>query len=279
MAANNLRVLYYNAADNATITATTSAASYPTSNMQNDIKGSVWRSTSVISNTITVNWATTQSINCIILPYTNLSKTATINITLYSGANATGTTLYTTGTINAVPYTMPTWDTTYTGVNAYSYGGGTLVKQFTPSTVANVLSATITIVDSANTQGYMEISRILAGVYWSPAYNTEFGLTVDYVDASSHSRSQAGNIITDIGPIHKSINFNLSYMTASDRNYLVQLIKLNGMRKPIYVSVFPNDGDLEKELLYQIYGKLSSNPTITHPMFTIYSSSITIEEI
>lgn len=279
MGANNLRVIYNNVADNATITATTSATNYPISNVLSDNKGSVWRSTSTISNTITLSWTTTQAMGAVILPFTNFSSGATINITAWSAANGTGTSLYTTGTISAVPYTLIKWDTVYTGVNAYGYGGGTCVRMYFPTIRSDVMSITITIVDSGNTQGYMEIGRIVAGTYWSPTYNTEFGLSIDYNDTSQHSRTQSGNIITDIGPVYKTITFNLSYMNAADRNVLLQILKLNGMRKSMFISIFPNDTDIEREFMYQIYGRLSSNPTITYPMYSIYAASITIQEV
>ena len=279
MAGNNLRILFNNVADSATLTATTSATFFPTTNMQQDIKGKVWRSTSAISNVLTLSWSTSQSINCIVLPYTNLSNSATIKVTLFSGINGTGSTLYTSSTVPAISYSLPTWDISYTGVNAYSYGGGSIARVYLPSTVANVQSIQITLVDSTNSQGYLEVARVLAGVYWSPKFNTDFGITIDLIDQSTHSRAQSGNIITDIGPVYKKLSFNLNYMNASDRDYLLQIMRLNGMRKPMYVSLFPIDTDTNKEATYQVYGKLSSNPTITHPMYSIYSSSITIEEV
>lgn len=275
----NLRILYNNLADTATITASTSAASFPTTNMQADIKGITWRSTSTVSNTITINWAANQTIGVLAMPFTNLTNTATINTTFWSGQNGTGTSLYTTGTITAVPYNLVTWGTVATGVNAYSYGGGSAVRVYTPSILTTVQSITITLVDGSNAQGYMEVSRIICGTYWSPTYNTEFGLTIDYVDQSTQSRSQAGNIITDIGPIHKVLNFTLSYLQKADRNMLLQIMKLNGMRNALFISLFPSDADIEKEFTYQIYGKLSSNATISHPMYSQYASSITIEEV
>ena len=275
----NLRILYNNLADSATVTASTSASNFPTSNMQTDIKGLPWRSTSLVSNTITLNWVANQTVGLVALPFTNLTTTATINVTFWNGQNGTGTSLYTTGVITAVPYNLATWGTVATGLNAYSYGGGSAVRVYTPSILTTVQSITITIVDGSNAQGYMEIARLVCGTYWSPTYNTEFGLTVDYVDQSSHSRSQAGNIITDIGPTHKSLTFTLSYLQKADRNILLQIMKLNGMRNPLFISLFPSDTDIEKEFTYQIYGKLSSNPTISHPMYTQYASSITIEEM
>lgn len=276
----NLRILYNNIIDTASnIAATTTASGYPISNMQTDIKGQVWRSTSLLSNTITIDWATAQTIGVVVLPYTNLSSSATINTTFWTGAAGTGTNVYTTGTVAAVPYNFSTWGTPATGANAYSYGGGNAVRVYTPSILTNVLSVTITILDASNTQGYIEISRLVAGTYWSPTYNTEFGLSVEYIDQSSVSRAQSGNIITDIAPIHKVLNFTLSYLQKADRNMLLQIMKLNGMRKSLFISLFPSDTDVEKEFTYQIYGRLSSNPTITHPMFSQYTSSIAIEEV
>jgi hypothetical protein len=279
MAANNLRILFNDIAVSSAVSASTSANNFPASNLLLDGKDSAWRSTSAITNTITLNWGSLQSINCVILPFTNFSSAANIKVQLYSSINGTGSLLYDSGTINAFNYSMPSWDTTYTGINAYSYGGGTSVRHYLPSTISNVQSLVLTVVDSGSISGYMEIVRILTGVYWVPKYNLDFGFTVDYIDKSQHNRSQSGNIITDIAPIYKSLTFSLNYMTASDRNYLIQLVKLNGMRKPIFISLFPNDSDAEKEYLYQIYGKLSASPTITHPMYSIYSSNITSEEV
>lgn len=275
--ANNLRVIYNNLADTATITATTTASGFPTTNMQTDVKGQAWRSTSAISNTITLTWATDQAISAVILPFTNLSTTATVNITLLT---STSTTIYTTGTITAVPYTVNNWANIANGINTYSYGGGTAVRMYTPvTTYTNVRSITITIVDSGSTQGYLEVGRVICGTYWSPKYNTQYGLSVDFTDTSSHSRSQAGNIVTDVGPVYKTLTFDMSYMDSNDRTTLAQIMRNNAKRTPIFVSLFPSDADVNREFLYQIYGKLSNSMTISHPMYTQYASSVTIEEV
>jgi hypothetical protein len=279
MAVNNLRVVYNNVADTSVITATSTAVNFSTNNMQKDTKGVVWRSTSSVDNTITLNWSTYESIGCISLPFTNLSSSATITYSLYNGANATGTLLYTSGAVPAIPYNLATWGTIVTGVMSYSFGGGNPVRHYPTSTIDNVRSMTINISDGGNPQGYFEISRIVCGKYWSPKYNTEFGLSISINDQSSHSRGQAGNLITDVGTVYKTLDFNLGYLDASDRNMFIQILKLNGMRKSMFISVFPNDTDVEKEYSYQIYGRLSSNASIVHPMFHQYASSVTIEEV
>lgn len=271
MAANNLRVLYSNVADFATITTDATAAGFPTSNMQTDIKGLVWRSTSQAATVITLSWGTNTTINSVILPYTNLSTSATVRVVC---KNSTPTTIYDSGTIQAVPYTLPS-----AGTSNYSYGGGSVVRVYLPTVLTTVRTIEITIVDTGSLQGYMEVSRILCGNYWSPEYNLDYGVTVDYKDQSQHSRAQAGNIITDIAPIYKILSFNIGYMEAVDRNALITVLKQNGMRKSIWVSLFPSDTDKEKEYIYSIYGKLSQNATISHPMYSQYTSTLTIEEV
>lgn len=270
----NLRILYRNLADSATITSTSTAAGYPTSNLQVDTKGSVWRSTSTSATTITVTWSTDQAINCVFLPFTNFTTGSTIRVVL---KNSVGTSLYDSGTVSAVPYSLTTWTST-TNSNMYSYGLGTSVRVYT-SNQTTVRSMEITVVDGSNPQGYMEISRILCGSYWGLTYNLEYGLEVGYTDRSSSTRSQNGNLIVDNGTISKTIAFSLSYMSTGDRNLLIQLFRQHGTKRPLMVSLFPSDSDKEKEALYEIYGVLQDSGTISHPVYSQFTSSIKLEEI
>lgn len=273
MAANNLRVLYNNLADSASITATATASGYPTTNMQSDIKGLVWRSTSLLSTTITLTWTADQTLSAVILPYTNLSSTATINVVL---KNSVGTVIAATGTgtaVTAIPYSV-----TAGSVSNYGYGGGSTARVYFTSTAA-VRSVEITIVDSGGTQGYMEVSRIICGTYWVPTFNVDYGPSVEYKDLSQHSRAQSGNIITDNAPSYKVLTFTIGYMVAADRNNLISIFRQNGMRKSVWVSLFPIDAEPEKEYIFSIYGRLSQGVTITHPQYTQYTTSLTIEEV
>lgn len=270
----NLRILYRNLADSATITTTGTAAGYPATNLQTDTKGLVWRSTSTSATTITVAWASDQTINCVFLPFTNLTTTSTIRVVLKTSG---GTSIYDSGTVSAVPYSLSTWTTT-TNSNMYSYGLGTSVRIYT-SNQTTVRSMEITLVDGSNTQGYMEVSRILCGSYWGLTYNVEYGLDVSYNDRSSSTRSQNGNLIIDNGTVSKSISFSLGYMSTTDRNLLIQLFRQHGTKRPLMVSLFPADSDKEKEAVYEIYGILQDSGTISHPVYSQYTSSIKIEEI
>jgi hypothetical protein len=243
--------------------------------MQTDTKGLVWRSGSTSATTLTAAWAADTSINCLFLPFTNLTTSSTIRVVV---KNSVGTSLYDSGTVSAVPYSNTTWITA-TGSNYYSYGGGTSVRLYFPSTYTTARSIEVTVTDTTNTQGYMEISRMLAGTYWQLTHNIEFGLSVEYKDSSTHYRTQSGNLLTDAGTITKVLSFSLGYMSTADRNLLVQVFKQNALRRPVLVSLFPADLDKEKEVIHEIYGKLSNSGSLSHPMYTVYTTSLTIEEV
>lgn len=270
MPRNNLRIVYQNLADTSTITASSTAAGLVASNLKLDAKSLVWRSTATTA-TLTVTLATTSTINCIILPFCNLTRTAIISI------NASG---LLPDDILACPYTNPgEWASTLipTGTSKYSYGGGTYARvYFSPVTVS---SLQINISDPGNTAGYIEASRLIVGNYWSPTFNTSFGLTVSPKDMTTNARSEAGDLVSNRGITYNTMSFDLKYLDTTDKTQLLSILKGNGKSKPIFISLFPEDDDVSKEGAHQIYGKLTDLSGIQYTMFGIYSSTVDIEEV
>lgn len=279
MSSNNLRIIYNNVIDSsATLTSTSYNSGYDISNIKKDTKGVVWRSTpAVTSASVNLTWSSGQSISAIILPYTNLSSTATIRIRLYSDTALT-TLIYDSGTNIAVSALLANYYNTSGANYRYAFGGGSCVRKYF-SQINNCKAMQLDIADTNNADTFLEISRIIAGTYWSPKYNTEYGLAVGISDSSSKYRTQTGNLITDIGTSNKTLSFNLSYMDNSDRDVLFSIIKSIGTKKSVYVSLFPEDSDTTKELMYQVYGRFSDLATISNPMYSMYASSINIEEV
>ena len=285
MAANNLRVIYQNLMDLSTtsITASTQAsANTPATNLQKDAKGLIWRSTSpATSATLTVAFGNLKSVRGVVLPFTNLTASATITVTPTGG---TGTITPITGLL-ACPYAQTdSWDSISSylpqGANSYAYEAGTYARAWFPS-VQTCTGLIITLTDNSNTAGYLEASRLVVGNYWSPTYNTSFGLTSAPKSLSSTMRTESGDLVTNRGTQYNSMSFDLTWLTPSDRLTFTKILKSNGINKPLLISLFPDatSDDYDKEQTFQIYGKLSQLSDITHPMFSIYSSKIEIEEI
>jgi hypothetical protein len=265
----NLRIIYNNVADIADLSASSSLGDYVVGNVKKDKKSYVWRSTTNVAS-VSGTWDSVQQISSLVLPYTNLEVNSTVRLRLFSDTAKTVTLLDVTSTASNI------FLHGNTSSNAYEYGGGSaLVMYF--NTVESCLSFTIDFIGTEDT--YIEVSRIILGKYWSPNFNTEFGISVEFVETSKDIRTESGDLISYPGPAYKVIRFSLNYMDSSDRDQLFTLIRSTGKYIPIYLSLFPEDLDKNKEELHQVYGKFVDSITITHPMYTIYSSSLSVQEV
>lgn len=275
MAINNLRVIYQNIADISTITATSTAGVTTTDNLKKDAKALVWRSVGTGAQ-LTVSFGGTKTIRGVVLPFTNFTAAATLTVTPTGG---TGTaSVY----VLACPYKQTdTWDTAYLpqGANSYAYGAGTYARAWFP-TAQTCTGVTIAIADDTNPAGYVEASRLIIGDYWSPTYNTSFGLISAPRSLSANSRTESGDLVTNRGIQYNTMSFDLTWLTPEDRVIFTKIIKSNGINKPLLISLFPDASeDFDKEQTFQIYGKLVGMPDLTHSMYSMYSSKIEIEEI
>jgi hypothetical protein len=275
---SRLRLVYNNAADRSTITTSTTAGTLVASNMLNNHKSSVWRSTSTTAS-IYVAFPTSEFMGCVAIPFCNLTPTATMRVRGYSDAG--GTVLaFDTGIILAAPYVSSgswQWDLQLVGVNSFSYGGGTYASVYTP--IVAVRTLVINLVDVDNTLGYVECARLVAGSYWTPVYNPDYGSSATSQDTSKQYRTEAGDLLTDTGTISRKIAINLSKLTPADRAIFWKVIRNVNMSKPVFVSLFPENSDGELEQAHQIYGKLPTLGSVSSSSFNIYSAPLEVEEI
>lgn len=295
---NNLRVIYNNLIDlpDTAITAN-SQGTISTSNLKSDTKSVVWRSQSSSKAALIVDWGTTpQNIDGLIFAFTNiLSSAATIKIRAYnsapslSGDSITGiNALYDTGDQPCCPWNnlnLPAWGTNPVGSSNYSYGGGTYCRLWLNSTQRAIASRylAIELTDPYSGRGNIEISRMIAGTYWSPTYNTGYGIEAGIKDLSEHTRTEGGDLVTRRGPRLRTLNFDMQWMASSDRKEVTKILLGNGMSKPVFVSIFPDstgtDEDYQRESLHQIYGKLMTVPGVSYTSYDIYSTRMELEEV
>jgi len=152
-----------------------------------------------------------------------------------------------------------------------AYGGGKYVVVYLTG-VSSRTSFAVTF----NTS--VKVSRFIVGNYWSPQYNIPFGITTGYVDTSSSERLQSGDLYSTPGPRHKTLQFQLEYLTDSDKYQFFSILKTVGKLGCVFVSAFPEDSDKSLEQMYSIYGKLSNLTGISYAQYTRYASSVDIEE-
>lgn len=274
----NLRIIHHNAADLAAISASSQSGALSVRNLLTDIKSEVWRSTGTHA-TLNAVFPLTSLIAAVALPFCNLSATATLRVRGYALA-ADAVPAFDTGAVQACahqPLGAWDWGLEPLGVNAFSYGGGAYGRiWFAPAWVEKL---EIDIDDALNPAGYIEASRLLAGMYWSPENNADYGASLTADDASQHYRNEGGDLLTNVGPRNRKLALSLTAMSPPDRSKLMAILRGNGKSRPVFVSLFPESDDPLLEQDHQVYGKLPDAAAVATPQFERYSTSITVEEI
>lgn len=281
----NLRILHDNAAKRVlSITASSTNTGFPATNLLTDRKTEVWRGSNASARTLDLVWASSQTVACVALPFCSLSKNATVRVQVFSDAGF-ATQVVDSGAIVACPSSpigvasTDEWYGTAVGVNSYSTGGyASAVVYFTRTTVCR--SMRITISDTANPLGYLEVGNLVVGNYWTSTYNPEAGdVSVDIQDNSKHERSESGDLFTDVSARYRTMTVQMSHMPSTDRNYIFRTILGNGMKDPILISVTPESTDKKDEELFSIYGRLSKGSAIQYQFMGQYQTTLTIDEL
>jgi len=266
----NLRIIYDNAANRATLTASSQAGALGPAYLKTDTKSEILRSVGT-SQTITATWPTPELGGAVVLPFCNLTSTATIRVRGYAlPSDATPT--FDTGAVPAclyAPLNIPDWGTLPAGVNAFTYGGGTYGRAWFGITSFRQL--TIDLVDVNSPAGYIDLARLVVGTYWSPENNADYGAGVTPMDTTAQYRTDSGDQKVDRGTLYRKLSVPLGSMTPLDR--------ANSWRVMRGAGLFPEDDDPELEQSHEVYGRLSALSAITTPVYQRYATTIEIEEI
>jgi hypothetical protein len=161
--------------------------------------------------------------------------------------------------------------------SAYSYGGGTCARVF--FTQVNARRVVIDITDNANLQGYIEAARLVIGDTFSTKFNVEYGMEITYADDTKNQRTDAGNLVSDIGCRYKVVSADISVMSPSERAAWWKLCAYCGVSVPVFFSVETGNTDKQTELDYSVYGKFSNVSTVAAKSYMIYSAPLELESI
>ncbi|HEY9704858.1 MAG TPA: hypothetical protein V6C58_20625 [Allocoleopsis sp.] len=271
--ANNLKLLYNNLFDLSSTSITASTGNTGIDNLKSDTKSSIW-TTNNSSSILTVTFGQDFAVDTIVMPFTNFSSTTTLTV---QAQDVNSNVLQTTGPVTACPGTQPTEAfgevLTASRVALFKYGYGFYGRYYIPEITCRKLLITIT-----HSENIIEVSRLLIGKSWVPKYQVPYGVTSGFNDASEHTRTESGDLITNIKPKFRILNFDLKYLPDTDRTQFRNIL-LRGSGNPIFVSIFPNDTDPNREQNHMIYGKLPQLSPIQYNMLDLYSTQVSLEEI
>jgi len=278
--ANNLRVISTNDVDAATLTSGDFTATLPVGNLQLEGRARVARTTNATgTKTINGNFAGSTLCSALVLYGHNLTGAATWRLRLYAGANQTGTVVYDSTTLT--PLTSIGWGSFAWGVAPW--GNGVFNDWQQPFytlwfTGVFALSFRLDLADPLNPAGYLQASRLIIGRYLTPVFNAEYGLALSWDTNSEQRRTLGGSVRTDRRASFRRLSFDLGLLDISERALWLDLARVNGLHREIFVSVYPEAGaDLERD--HSMLGKFAQAAPNTLPVPNRWSQNFEFIEV
>lgn len=278
----NVRFIFNNAADRATITATTTAGSMVPANMQTDERAAVWRSTADSAQTLLLSWTAAEIIDSVCMAWTNLTALATVRIKGY--------------TLAADYPASPEFDETFSPDSAlalgeFVWGVDPLVESGAQrarlsAQVQCWLAAShlvrkleIIITDASNALDYIEVSRLVVGEKISPSYTAEAqGFSVGWVERTRPVRAESGDLRVDpMGRFRRS-KLPLEFLDAASRNAILGMIA-SGLGRGVWVSALPEDAEASNQQLCAFWGALVQDSEFALPLPDFWATPLVFEEM
>lgn len=260
----------------------------PLTNLQNRQVQKVTRSNGVTAaaTKFDIDLGQARSIGVVGLIVHNISVTGTVRITASDSAAFT-TLYYDSGAVAAWPSgVIPTdlleweddnfWLGTLSQQARAGYQSPYILKL---SSVQNMRYWRVEIVDTSNSDGYVQIGRLFMARGWTPNVNYSYGSSLGFQDPTPVDTSLSGAEYFDIRSKYRVMNFTLPYITDTEAySYALDLQRLAGVSGEILVM--PDGGvSLSTQPQRSFVGRLRQVGTIKQPNPTAYSVDFEIKEL
>jgi hypothetical protein len=244
-----------------TVTASTSDANFPASNLKNPLRSKRWRSTSVDEQTIVFDLQTTEEINSVVLLWPKIEGIRlTDDVVIKIQANGTNV------------WTSPSVDQVLTIDNDYS------VASHFFSTDQSYRYWRVYIDDPTNTLGYIELGQVWLGKSLD-IDNAQNGFKFGLVDRTNVISNEYGHKYFDEYPQTAMLEFSYANIEYEDVQILENAFRTNGSKKPVIVVLDETETVFDKDH-YLIYGTMSPQFGFGHVNYNVFNSDgIKIEEL
>lgn len=241
---SNFRILARNVTDEAaTIAASPSAlGSKPVTNLQTQLRSATWRSTGLATQVITLTWSANQRMNLVALTRHNLRTAGTIQVDVYSDTSLS-TLLEGSGALAAFSTTgLATLD-----ADDYLAAEFRGLKNFVFHFAAlrtTVRGLKITLIDTANADGYMEASRLYAGEFFEAAYQPQYGAeNLALMSLTQQVRVDGGGLFSHRLANYRRESIQLDRITdAGDLDDFLAITRRLGLHRDFWFSFYPGLG-------------------------------------
>lgn len=223
--------------DTATLTATSEAL--PVSYTQQSGRSKIWRSVDTAPQVIIGTLPSPNFLSALVVYNHNLTTVGTIRIEYL----LQGEVVYDSGVIVAstlIPLGIWRVGVDPWGAQDLTEFPNTHYVVWTEPTLAT--DYRITISDSNNPAGYVEVSRIIAGLFYTPKMNASYGVKLEWQDFAEHKRTEGNSLRTIGNGTARVMSFDLAYLEREGLGELSRELLKTGKRQDIYINLYPEKG-------------------------------------
>lgn len=284
----NIFLAWQNRADEGTLSNGSWSSGLPLTNLQNRQVQKVARSNGVLASAtmFDIDLGSAKSIGVVALVVHNISVSGTVRIT--ASDTAAFTTLYYDSGV------LPVWpagviDQSLLEWEDDNFWLGTLSQQARAGYQAPYIHKLdsiktmrywrVEVVDTSNSDGYVQIGRLFMARGWTPTVNYGYGAGLGFQDPTPVDTSLSGAEYFDVRSRYRVMNFDLPYMTNSEAyGYALDLQRLAGVSGEILV--IPDGGtDLATMPLRAFVGRLRQIGQVMQPLPNAYSVKFEVKEL
>ncbi len=276
-----------NHADGGTITNGSEVASLPGTNLQDRQIRKVWRTDGTVAAAdtyIVINYGLAKLTGVVSLINHNVGNQGKWRIRV-SNESDFSTTLYDSGLIDMQPTiesfgALPWGEFHWAGKLSSAELGGITINSF------HVLDSQILaryvridIVDEDNSDGYIEVGRLIAGAAYIPTKNIQYNWSISYEDPSPVSKSIGGQTYVDELERYRVLRFLLSDLPEDEifTNFFDILDRRKGIAGDLLV--IPQPDKLTQLWNQAIYGRLRVLDPVINPYYGAFEKGFEIEEL
>lgn len=287
----NMRIIARNWADSANLTANpVLPAATPINNLKSSSRSKLIRSAGYTApgdtQEILGNLLPAQTISAIVLGRHNLATGTEVTLTLYSDLDQVtpiGSPIVSALTVDEAGGEILPWGGFIYG--SISWGLDKLAEEYTPKAnwvywydtpITNVQSFKIAV---SLTAREIEIGRLFIGEYIEPTYNLSFGHQLSWIEKTKQYRTDGGSLRSDISIPTRKLQFDIGTMSEEDRAKIQRNMRYVGLRKDLYISLFPEDNEITKQKDYSGIMKLTKIPSMQEYVHNYYKSKYVMEEV
>lgn len=231
-------------------------------------------------------------VTAVVIGRHNLPIGVGVRFRLFDVPSTAGTEVYDSGTIIITAETAGSdklgWGTDFSW-GSVVWGADGLAEEFAPRAnfvhwIPEINQVDTQSIQAVQVQIYyadydVEIGRIIIGEYIEPTYNISYGHGLSWQENTKQFRREGNTLRSNITLPSRRLEFSLNTINEADRAVLQAGLRNVGLRRDLFISLFPTDIDVSKTKDYSGIVKLTKIPVTSEYTYLYYKSKYVMEEV